>query len=554
MQTDLKTLHRRSLERLAAGIGTALVLACALWVDPVAQDKASQKPSRDRGDVQREEAEDYYSKWLEEDVAYIVTGDERTIFLKLTTEEEKDAFIEQFWFRRDPDPRTAVNEYKEEHYRRIQYANERFHAGIPGWKTDRGRIYIMFGPPDRKESYPSGGWYQRKLHEGGGSTSVFPFEIWEYRYLDGVGDDIELEFVDQSGGNLYRLTTNAQDKDEFLHVPGMGLTFDEMFNPDFEGRKSPDRVLGIRDAGFLPGIPERTKDSPFAKTELLMRVSKAPVIRYDDLKGIVTSEISFDHFDFVTASHHIRIDSGRYLVPITVGFKNADVTFKDDGTGRWASHLQVYGMVRSLEKRIVTEFDDDIRAVYSQEQLQSALQLQGVHQKKVMLAPGRYRLDLVVKDVESGRMGTKAVSVNVPIAASDDLSFSSLILTRNVEASGGDLSEPFVLGTFKVKPQIDRVFPKGAYLGFYFEIYNYQVDQASQQPSLRVEYAIAPRGAKPENMRLLRRGLTMSSERIYLARMVNLAGLEPGRHTLHCTVSDQLSGRTADVRAHFEIR
>jgi GWxTD domain-containing protein len=92
-------------------------------------------------------------------------------------------FIEQFWLRRNPNPDSPENEFKDEHYARIAYANEHFAAGKPGWMTDRGHIYIAYGKPDSIDSHPSGGSYERPMEEGGGKTSTFPFEVWHYRYL-----------------------------------------------------------------------------------------------------------------------------------------------------------------------------------------------------------------------------------------------------------------------------------------------------------------------------------------------------------------------------------
>ncbi len=122
----------------------------------------------------KKELETPYRKWLNEDVAYIITDEERAAFKRLQTDEEREQFIEQFWLRRDPTPDTVENEFKEEHYRRIAYANEHYASGIPGWKTDRGRIYITYGPPDEIESHPSGGTYERPPEEGGGETSTYP--------------------------------------------------------------------------------------------------------------------------------------------------------------------------------------------------------------------------------------------------------------------------------------------------------------------------------------------------------------------------------------------
>jgi GWxTD domain-containing protein len=173
------------------------------------------------------ELEKTYKKWLDQDVSYIITGEEREAFLKLSNDEERDQFIEQFWLRRDPTPDSIENEYKEEHYRRIAYANEHFAAGIPGWKSDRGRIYIMYGPADEIEAHPSGGTYDRPIEEGGGTTSTFPFENWRYRYLEGVGQEVEIEFVDTCMCGDYHMTIDRSEKDALLYTPNAGLTFYE---------------------------------------------------------------------------------------------------------------------------------------------------------------------------------------------------------------------------------------------------------------------------------------------------------------------------------------
>src|SRR6202521_360955 len=168
----------------------------------------------------RKELETPYKKWLNEDVVYIITDEEKSAFKRLATDEERQSFVEQFWLRRDPTPDTEENEFKEEHYRRIAYANERFASGIPGWKTDRGMIYIKYGPPDEIESHPSGGSYQRPIEQGGGSTTTYPFETWRYRYIEGIGTNVVIEFVDVTMTGEYRMTTDPQEKDALQHVPG----------------------------------------------------------------------------------------------------------------------------------------------------------------------------------------------------------------------------------------------------------------------------------------------------------------------------------------------
>src|SRR4051794_29649080 len=217
---------------------SVLTLSTLLGVYAVAQDKKkaestqretvarpmTEKERRKREAKLRKELETPYRKWLNEDVAYIITDEERTAWKRLQTDEEREQFIEQFWLRRDPTPDTVENEYKEEHYRRIAYANDHYASGIPGWKADRGRIYIMYGPADEIESHPSGGSYERPQEEGGGQTSTFPFEQWRYRYLEGIGTNIIIEFVDTTMSGKYRMTMDPSEKDALLYVPGAGLT------------------------------------------------------------------------------------------------------------------------------------------------------------------------------------------------------------------------------------------------------------------------------------------------------------------------------------------
>jgi GWxTD domain-containing protein len=159
-----------------------------------------------------------YKKWLNEDVAYIITNEVRAVFKSLESDAQRDAFIEDFWLKRDPTPGTPDNEFKDEHYRRIAYANEHFASTIPGWKTDRGRIYITFGPPDEIEDHSKGGTYLRPPSEGGGETTVFPFQQWRYKHIDGVGDNIIIEFVDPTYTGEYRMTADPTEKDALRYA------------------------------------------------------------------------------------------------------------------------------------------------------------------------------------------------------------------------------------------------------------------------------------------------------------------------------------------------
>ncbi|MGH9625829.1 MAG: GWxTD domain-containing protein, partial [Bryobacteraceae bacterium] len=184
----------------------------------------TKKQRRKKEKKLRQELSGPWKKWLNQDVVYIITDQERKAFKQLKTDEERQQFVEEFWRRRDPTPDTQENEYEEEIYRRIAYANAHYASGIPGWKTDRGMIYIKYGPPDEIESHPSGGTYERPINEGGGETSTYPFEDWRYRYIAGVGTNVIIEFVDTTMSGEYKIALDPEEKDALLYVPGAGLT------------------------------------------------------------------------------------------------------------------------------------------------------------------------------------------------------------------------------------------------------------------------------------------------------------------------------------------
>src|SRR5437867_3880349 len=267
-----------------AGVGLMLIMSTGVLPGALAQDKSQDKnQGKDRNEKKKkEELKSVYKKWMDEDVNYIITDEERKAFKQLKTDEERDQFIEQFWLRRDPDPDTPENEYKEQYFERIQYANEKFSSGIPGWRTDRGRIYITFGKPDEIESHPAGGPYERPSYEGGGSTSTYPFETWWYRYIEGIGSDIEIEFVDPSGSGEYRIARSPDEKDALLYTPNAGLTLSEQLGMS----NKTDRITGAygNTGGRGQLFGGRAKDQPFEKLQLLADLQRAPAIKFRDLE------------------------------------------------------------------------------------------------------------------------------------------------------------------------------------------------------------------------------------------------------------------------------
>lgn len=542
----------RSLSRASF----ALLLAFASSASDAAQ-KGSEK-SKDQRKEKQETLEDYYKNWLKRDVSYIITPEEKAVFLKLQSNEEKEQFIEQFWKRRDPDPTTPTNEYKEEHYRRIQYANDVFAAGIPGWMTDRGRIYIKFGKPDRIETHPAGGPYERPWHEGGGRTSTYPFERWEYRHIEGIGDDIEIEFVDYSGGNLYRISHNPLEKDEFLHVPWAGLT-DAEENPfnrdpaDLRWR----RVAGIREYGLADSMGisgERAKYSPFARTELAANLGKPPVIHFNDLRVAITTRVSFNAISFQAHTYFLRLADNAALAPLTLQIPNSSVAFQSE-EGMHTSRLQVYGKVSGLTGNTVYEFDDEIVNTLNAEQYAAQRNSTSVYHRPLRLPPGRFKLEVLVKDAIADKMGVVEQGITVPAFPAGKLTSSPVIVASELSPIPEDELErdPYAFGRFRVRPRLGGRFHKGEYLGVYFEIYNAALDPSKGKPVLKVEYQIQTKGQALGPFRDVSRSAVQERDLVVVPLFVDVSSQPAGTYSIILRITDLVSTTTTESRGTFQI-
>jgi GWxTD domain-containing protein len=530
------------------GLGIGLVSSAP----PDKQDKAkSVKRNKETGQSQ------YYKKWLDEDVTWIITDEEKSVFKNLKNDEERESFIEQFWARRNPNPRSPDNTFKEEHYRRIAYANERFASGIPGWRTDRGRIYIMYGKPDELEDHPTGGTYDRPSYEGGGTTSTFPFQKWWYRHIDGVGDGIDLEFVDSSMSGEYRLAMSPEEKDALINVPDAGLTLaEEMGLARKEDRAYFDssKLNDVRsqEAGY-----RRAQDSPFAKMELYFNVQRPPKIKFDDLKTSVTTHITYDTLAYDLKTDYIKLSAEKVLVPITIELSNSDLEFKKvEGINR--AKVNVYGIVTGLTGRIAAEWEDEISKDFNDLYFYQGKSKPSEYQRIIALAPGqRYKLDLVLKDVNSKRTGSLSIGLNVPKYEDTELQSSTIILADNIGQAPVNATqlEQFVIGDMRVVPKVKAEYSANQNLVPYMQIYNMQIDQTSQKPSLDVTFALKSKGKAVEELK----NTAINSEQFYYGQRVVLVGkiplksIAPGKYTLEIRVRDNISNRSITTATEFKV-
>lgn len=530
-----------------------VLLGLLLTSSGMAQESTSDSRQEER--LKEEEAIDYYKKWLKEDVVYIITEEEEHVFLKLQTDDEKEQFIEQFWFRRDPDPRSAGNEFKEEHYQRIAYANEHFFSAKAGWRTDRGKTHIMFGPPDDREMNPSGGRYERMLYEGGGTTVTYPFERWLYRHIPGVGSEIEIEFVDKTGTGEYRIAMDHWEKDALMFSGG-GETLAEMTGLNNRSDRPYFNPSSASSPAYYSVAGTRAKDLPFQRMKRYFELQKAPLIKYKDLKSLVESRISYETIPFTAVSSHVRLDERRALVSVNVEIQNKHLTFKKQ-YGVHDAAVHIYGIVQGLTGRIISEFDDALAMEYSTDQLSKGLTQQGIYQKQLLLPTGAYKMTVIVKDVHSGNLGSLETRLVAPEYEKDGLSTSSLILARSVRQLQElpDSLEMFVLGDLKVVPNVSATSRRDDSLPVYLQIYGLKFDQSVERPVLDIDYSLLRDGkvVKTISDGESRSLVYFSEERAVLVKNLSLEGLPEGRYVLEVKVRDGVSDSSVVGREKFKI-
>ena len=547
---------------------SVLSLSLLLGVSAVAQDKKkadssqretiarpmTDKERKKRDDKLRKELETPYRKWLNEDVAYIISDEERTAFKRLQTDEEREQFIEQFWLRRDPTPDTVENEFKEEHYRRIAYTNENFASGIPGWKTDRGRIYITYGPPDEKETHPSGGTYERPSEEGGGTTSTFPFEQWRYRYIEGIGTDINIEFVDPTMSGEYRMTMDPSEKDALLYVPGAGLTMMEQM-----GMSSKDDRFNRTDGTHL-GVPfgaETEKMNQFNRLEQFAKLQRPPAVKFKDLEAAVNSRISYNILPMKVRADFFPLTEASVLTFITLQFDNKDLQFHaKEGVQKAA--VNIFGKVSTMTRRIVTNFEDTVEVTSPAEYLQQTAQRKSIYNKSVPLAPGTYRLNVVAKDVVGGNLNSYEVALVVPRMDGEKLTASNIVLAdliEHVPTKSIGMGQ-FVIGTSKVRPRVDDIFKRDEKMGIYFKIYNFGTDGENRIPEGEVSYEVTKNGTNEkifETTEDVSKIPGASANQVTIEKLLPLKDLLPGQYTLRVKITDKFRKQVLTPSAQFTV-
>jgi GWxTD domain-containing protein len=514
---------------------------------PVPRDSSGEKQA-----ALKKALETPQQKWLNEDVVYIITDEERNAFKQLNTDEERQQFAEQFWLRRDPTPDTVENEMKQEHYRRIAYANEHFASAVPGWKTDRGRVYITFGPPDEIDAHPSGGAYNRPAAEGGGETTTFPFEDWRYRRIEGIGNDVTIEFVDTRMNGEYHMTMDPSEKDALTYVPGAGLTLAEQIGLS-------DKTARLRGDGTHleapPGAAPATGNQ-FDRLQQFGGLRSGPQA-IDDSAFAIGKPGTYETLPMQVRVDYLRVTGSSVLANITVQFENRDLQFqKKDGVEK--SLVTLFGRVTSMTRRPITTFEKPLEVNAPPDMLAKYAQQKEIFQQSVPLAPDRYWLNIVARDTVSGKMNNYEVALDVPHYDEGKLGASSLIIADRIEAQpttsiGGGM---FAMGDVKVRPRVGNTFTKDEQMGIYLQVYNFGPDEKTRKPSGSIEYEIDKAGTNEKVMDFSEEVTSIrkaSASEVTIEKLMSLKTFQPGSYTLKVTATDRIGNQTVRQQENFTV-
>ncbi|HUZ46338.1 MAG TPA: GWxTD domain-containing protein [Terriglobia bacterium] len=567
----MNTFFKRYIARWATGILIAASIVAAGAVPTFAHNDRQKltKQERRRQKAIQKEMESPYKKWISGPVGYIITPAERAAFKKLSTDEERDRFIEQFWERRSPSPGSADNAFKEEFYRRIAYANEHFASGLPGWKTDRGRVYIMYGPPDSIDSHPTGGTIALNptdmpwIGTGASTTtmSTYPFEDWTYNYIPGLGNNIQLEFVDPTMTGEYHLTMNPCEKDAMAQSPNDNTgcqgtaAIGQIWNPNavmatsrLSGNQNPGSAMVASTLANLGSLNE------FTRLDLYSKIFQPPAIKFKDLKAVVSSTLSAQLLPFSVRTDFLKITDDTVLTPITVQVPNREMQFANKD-GVMHAVLDIYGQLTTLGGRTADTFQDSVVVDVPQHDFQNYVNLKSVYQKAVYLRPGHYKLSIVIKDDQSGHMGSMNLGIVVPQYSSDKLSSSSLILADDIQPlpTSEVGSGPFVIGGTKVRPSVNQTFTQKQNLGIYMQVYNLGLDSKTHKPVANIDYRILKDGKPILNQTEQAASIKDSAEQVTLEKTLPVHLLQPGKYTLQIKITDKIKNQTDTQTTDFQV-
>jgi hypothetical protein len=390
------------------------------------------------------------------------------------------------------------------------------------------------------------------MEEGGGSTTTYPWETWRWRYLEDIGENIIIEFVDPSGSGEFHMTMDPGEKDALLHVPGAGLSQMESMGMASKADRF-TRSDGMTTPRSMGGTPSSMNE--FNRLELYAKVNRPPAVKFKDLEAVVTSRIVRDQVHFIWRPDYLKVTNDTVLVPVTIQIPNGQLSFTSK-EGIHSATMNIFGRVTTLTGRVVQTFEDSVSRDFPDSLFQQSLKMQSIYQKAVPLRPGLYRLDLVIKDVQSGNVGVVNSRLAVPRYNDEKLEASSLILADQIEHVPAKQigAGQFVLGSSKVRPRLEGDFTTAGKLGVYMQVYNLKPDDTTHKSNATFQYTVKRGNESIMQFKETSLEMKQTGDQVTIERLLPLATLAPGKYTLEVNATDTLSKQTISRTADFTVK
>jgi hypothetical protein len=414
----------------------------------------------------------------------------------------------------------------------------------------------MYGPADEIEDHSSGGTYERPMEEGGGETSTYPFQTWRYRYIEGIGTNIMIEFVDPTMSGEFHMTMDPSEKDALLYVPNAGLTMSEQMGMSTKTDRF-NRTDGTHLGTGTQPLPASMNE--FERLEQFAKLQKPPKVKFKDLDAVVSSNIRYNTLPLKVQADYVRITDSTVLTSITVQLQRKDLQFQQKDNVATAT-VNIYGRITSIAGRVVNYFEDVVSVPVPTELLGKAIEGASIYQKAIPLPPGMYRLNVVAKDVVGGNMTTYPMALNVPHFEEEKLASSSLILADLIEKvpTRSIGTGQFVIGDTKIRPRMGDTFDRNEKLGIYMQFYNFGPDEKTNKPNASIQYEITKTGSTGKPVLDYTEDVNQipgaSSAQVTVEKLLPLAALDPGEYTLTMKVVDKNRNQTLTPTANFTVK
>ncbi len=526
-------------------IFSLVVLSLAANSTAPAQENQSERELQALSDSELDKAMD---KWIRDYVRYIITEEEKVEWKGLSNRDDKVMFIEHFWQRRDPTPETRENEYRAEYIQRWLYVKQHFTAGKPGWRTDRGRIYLMLGAPSSVERNPFGR-----------NRTERPSEVWYYNSINNrnLPASVDISFVDFMGYGDYEIVTDLDQTARFNSSFGIAMNNLDAYALRRMGDVRPveDVVSTMWDEARITH-PELLSRDLFELQRELSEIAETPKLNVRPLREVVRTEIARGDLSFALSAGIFKAAAGNGFVPVTIAVPLSNISFRETPERR-DYEIELYARVHGDNGS--DTYEEELKISFPRDEIAGHADADYVYQFWFTVPPGQYKLNLTIRDNLSGSVGHQQEEISVPVFDGGSLAMSDMIVADQVsEAPENEIARrneaaPFRFANLRVIPNVKREIPSNKKEFFlYFHVYNFSTAGEDSTSDLAVQYYVYREGglfSKTPAFQLRRR----FTDRAAVQSGFPVVNFEAGAYRIVAVVRDNISGEEVRGECTFSV-